>query len=158
MTSFRAAAAAVAHSVEAVRLSKRLNCPAFRGSRIYVDELRQWLVANADVIAREMENPHSLEAARLAIACETARRLKMRNDLEAGLLVRRAWVVERFQVLGGELRSILDRSVQSDAMRFAAAQGDPAKCRTVLKVIWHDVLEAANRAGEHLRDEPDSRP
>lgn len=78
---------------------------------------------------------------------EEIRKLKIRNDREEGRLVERAWVAERIQRAAGELNAFRAKSELEHPTRFAAAAGDIAHCRTVVRGIWDEVF--ANIQGLH---------
>lgn len=118
------------------------------GGRYSIEAIKAWVEANQDKLSVETQNLPLKEQK----TAEEVRKLKIANDLKAGRLVERAWVNERFQKLGGEINAIRSKSEAEDAMRFAEAAGDPAKCRTVLRSIWDKILIQFVSTGKHFEE------
>jgi hypothetical protein len=81
------------------------------------------------------------------------RKLKLANDKAEGRLIERAVVAERMQRAAGDLNSFRAKSEAEHAMRFAAANGDPAKCREVLRMIWDEIFSNINGLSRHFAEE-----
>lgn len=81
---------------------------------------------------------------------EEIRKLKIRNDREEGRLVDRAWVAERIQRAAGELNAYRAKSELEHPTRFAAASGDIAHCRTVVRGIWDEVFANIQALRKHF--------
>lgn len=122
--------------------------PRTPGGRIKLETVSEWIEANRDKLL-QLADKLPLKEQKTA---EEVRKLKIANDLKAGRLVERAWVNERFQKLGGEINAIRSKSEAEDAMRFAEAAGDPAKCRTVLRSIWDRILIQFVSTGKHFEE------
>lgn len=73
---------------------------------------------------------------------EEIRKLRMANDAKEGRLVERAWVAERMQRTAGELNNFRAKSEAEHPMRFAAAAGDVAGCREIIRGIWSEIFKA----------------
>ncbi len=94
----------------------------------------------------------ALAAARLRVAKENGRRLKIANDEKEGQLVDRAWVGARLQRAAGELNAFRSRSESEHPMRFAAAAGDVALCRSVLRGIWSEIFTEYQALAKHFEE------
>lgn len=81
---------------------------------------------------------------------EEIRKLKIANDSKEGALVARAWVAERIQRAAGELNAARTKSEAEHPMRFAAAAGDVAGCRTIVRGIWDDIFTALQSLSKHF--------
>jgi len=73
---------------------------------------------------------------------EEIRKLRIASDVKEGLLVERAWVVSRFQAASGAIAGIRVKSEAEHPLKFAAAAGDVAACREVVRGIWDDILQS----------------
>lgn len=150
--SGHAAAKLLKQPIEVVKWAKRNGCPAFRNSRIYVVELGAWIGEHREQIQAELGAPGSLDGARLTIAVETARKLKLRNDRETGRLVERQWVGERIQRAAGELNAFRSKSEAEHPTRFAAAAGDVAACRSIVRGIWDEIFSTMQGLAKHFEE------
>lgn len=100
-----------------------------------------------------------LKQARRGLVEEQTRLAAVRREREATNLeehrrnlVSRGWVVERVQKMGGELNAIRAKSENEDAPRFAAAGGDIAKARTILRGVWDRIHATLVSLGHHLEE------
>lgn len=141
--TMRAAAGALKLPMRVLKTAKAQGCPAFRGTRVYGDELLAWLDANPVAQSADPKDEKLLEE---------IRKLRLANDAKAGRLVERAWVVERIHRLGGEVNAVRAKSEAEHPLRFAAAAGDVAKCRTVLRSVWDDILRSIAVLRKHLEE------
>lgn len=103
---------------------------------------------------REARNEHRKGAARgiEAERDQKIRKLKLANDKFEGRLVERAFVAEKMQLAAGELNSFRAKSEAEHPLRFAAAAGDPAKCREVLRGVWDEIFASINGLSRHFAE------
>ena len=119
-----------------VKAAKAAGCPAFRGSRVALNELATWLKANPGV-AKAKDTTW-----RNKIDKERHRKFKMENDLREGELIERAWMASRIHVAAGKVDAFRVKSEAEHPLLFAAAAGDVPACRAVVQTIWNEVFAA----------------
>jgi hypothetical protein len=144
--SLKAAAAALRLPMRTLQLAKQAGCPAFRSNRVYESELLAWLETNAELIAAAGDDPRN-EKLR-----EEIRKLRLANDQREGRLVERAWVGERIQRAAGELNAARAKSEAEHPVKFAAAAGDVAHCRTIVRGIWDDIFRELQGLAKHFEE------
>jgi hypothetical protein len=83
---------------------------------------------------------------------EEIRKLRLANDTREGRLVERAWVAERIQRAAGELNAFRSKSEAEHPVRFAAAAGDVAACRTVVRGIWDEIFTGLEGLKKHFAE------
>lgn len=118
------------------------------GGRIDLNAVKAFVTANRDKLESSADQL-PLKEQKLA---EQVRQLRLRNDHDAGKLVERAWVAERHSRLAGEINGIRSKSEAEDAMLFAATNGDPALCRSILKGIWDRIIKAHRECAKHFEE------
>jgi len=108
-----AAAAGVTGIPEPVlKKIKADNCGAFRGSRIYIDELDTFLESNPlEKYTSEIPQKEYFE---IEIAKERRRKLKLENDIEEGLYLKRETVSAEIYALGKQLQTVLRRVLENE--------------------------------------------
>lgn len=143
----RAAASALKCPLSWVARAKDSGVDGFKpNGSVILDPVRKWIADNMD----ELEQSSSdlpLKEQKLA---EEVRKLRIRNDRDAGKLVELAWINERFQRFGGELHAIRSKSESEHPVNFGAAAGDVAACRSVLRGIWDDIMKAMQACSKHF--------
>jgi hypothetical protein len=100
--------------------------------------LRAWMAKTGK---RGSESP-TLERARLAVLTETARILKMQNDVKSGALIERAFIISAFAKLAAELNAIRLQSEEQAPIRLAAAGGDIPRTREVFRTVLDEFMLA----------------
>jgi hypothetical protein len=84
---------------------------------------------------------------------EEVRKLRLANDRLDGRLVERAWVLERHQLASGAMNAFRSKSEAEHPLRFAAANGDVALCRTIIRGIWDEIFATLqSEMGKHFQD------
>ena len=83
---------------------------------------------------------------------EEIRRLRIANDTKEGRLVERSWVAERIQRAAGEMNAFRAKSEAEHPMKFAAAAGDVAHCRTIVRGVWDDIFSAVQTLQKHFNE------
>lgn len=153
------AAAALKLPLEVLKLAKRQGCPAFRANRVYRVELIDWLAVHLHSGDGSVPGAPrgSLEQKRIEEAEERIRKLKLKNDHDAGLLLKRAWIVERMARARGEIEAFRARSESEHPVSFAAAGGDVVKCRTVVREIWDFIAQALASLHRHFEEGNDRK-
>lgn len=111
-----------------------------------VDMVSAWIEANR----KELEATVGELPLKDQKVFEEVRKLRLVNDVRAGKLVELSWVHERFQRLGGEIHGIRAISEAEDPMRFAAAGGDVAMCRTHVRNMWDKILLQFQETQKHF--------
>lgn len=131
--SIAAAATALKLPRRVIQNAKRAGCEAFQGSRVKEAELLAWLEANPQAVDAASADPRD-EKLR-----EEIRKLRIANDAKEGRLIERAWMAERLQRCAGRLNTFRAKSEAEHPTRFAAANGDVAATRTILRGIWDEI-------------------
>ena len=129
-----------------VRLACQSGGARTRGGRIDIAKVKAWVESNAEKLEQSSQDL-PLKEQKLA---EEVRKLRIRNDRDAGKLVELAWINERFQRFGGELHAIRSKSESEHPVNFGAAAGDVAACRSVLRGIWDDIMKAMQACSKHF--------
>ena len=112
--SMRAAAAMSGIALETIERAKAAGCPAFRGSRVYVDELAEWLEENSETLPT---GDAELDAINKEIAKEKLRKWRIENDNREGKSIPRAEAERRISEYGEELKSVLRQKLEDEAPR-----------------------------------------
>src|SRR5690348_2459239 len=128
--SMKAAAGSGRWPMAVIQAAKAAGCPAFRGNRVYGDELDGWLTKHPAV--RSARPDDSLKGRKLS---EEIRKLKLANDLKENRLISRQWMAERMQAVAGRITQYRLKSEAEHPLLFAAAAGDVPACREVVKKI-----------------------
>jgi len=70
-----------------------------------------------------------------------------------GALIGRAWMAERVHIAAGRVDAYRMKSEAEHPLLFAAAAGDVAACREVVRKIWDEIAVALNGMKEAFRNE-----
>jgi hypothetical protein len=142
--SMTACSAATGIPRAVLQRAKRAGCPAFdQANRIHLGVLLPWLFRpDAD------DDPNVDWHARF----KRAQALEMEANLEErrGGLVPATMVVSAIQKAAGELNSSRIQSEAEHPTRFAAANGDVAQCRTIIRGIWDEVFRCVKSVSKNL--------
>ena len=145
--SIKACAAKLKVPAAWVSRAKDAGVDAFTANgTVNVDMVSAWITANQ----KELESSSSNVPLKDQRLIEQIRKDRLANDLKEGRLVEIAWVHERFQRLGGEIHGIRAISEAEDPMRFAAAGGDVAMCRTHVRNMWDKILLQFQETQKHF--------
>lgn len=109
--SMEQAAALSGYTKEILQRAKQAGCPAFRGSRVYVDELTEWMGENGDTLPSGNDE---LDAINLEIAREKLRRVRHDNEVEEGRYIKREDEAQKILALGIELKSTLTKRLEEE--------------------------------------------
>lgn len=126
-----------------LQLAKKAGCPAFKSNRVYETELLHWLEKNP---VAESHDPRD-EKLR-----EEIRKLRIANDAKESRLVERAWVGARIQRAAGDLQAFRAKSETEHPTKFAAAAGDVAHCRTIIRGIWDEIFTSMQGLSKHFEE------
>lgn len=102
-----------------------------------LNQLGEWLQVRLD----RREGPRESKEEKLL---EEIRKLRLANDAKEGTLISRAWMAERIHIAAGKVDGYRHKSESEDPLKFAAAAGDVAACREVIKKIWDEIMAAMN--------------
>lgn len=91
--------------------AKAAGCPAFRGSRVYIDELVEWWEENADTLPT---GNSEIDSITLELAREKLRKARFANDVEEGRFIRREDEAQKILALGLELKATLRKRLEED--------------------------------------------
>lgn len=83
---------------------------------------------------------------------EEIRKLRLVNDVKEGTLISRAWMAERIHIAAGKVDGFRHKSESEHPLLFAAAAGDVAACREVVRKIWDEVMAAMNSLAEDFKE------
>lgn len=145
-----AAAAAMGVTVKTIRAWKVEGSIAagFRpDGTVDLDKLQVWQAA------RRVKRTGSIDAKETKTH-EEIRKLRLANDAREGRLIERAWMAEKIQRCAGDLNQFRAKSEAEHPLRFAAAAGDVAACREVLRVIWDEIFSYHQGLSKHFEETP----
>ena len=131
------AAAVMGLDIGVLKAAKRAGCKAFRGTRVWCRELRDWLKAN-EVAANT--DAGTIAAAKLQKVREEVRRLKLANDMKAGTVIDRAVVAQALGKLCAEWNAIRTRAEAEAPAKMAGLE--PDQCRVVFRGVMDDIGRA----------------
>lgn len=94
-----------------MKRAKAAGCPAFRGSRVYVDELVEWWDENADTLPT---GNNELDAINLEIAREKLRKVRFANDVDEGRYIKKEDEAPKIEALGLELKATLIKRLEDE--------------------------------------------
>lgn len=151
--SMRQAASALHLPLGLLKKAKRMGCAAFQSNRVYRVALVEFIDRHRDELFTA--GGIGLDGKKEEKLGEEIRKLRIRNDADEALSIKRAWVAERLRRMAGELNAIRSKSESEHPLKFAACgtNVDVARCRTIVRGIWDEILAAMSRLGQHL-DEP----
>lgn len=138
------AASLTGSPLAALKAAKAAGCPAFRGSRVALAELKSWLTANPS-IAKAKDTTWKTKIDR-----EKHRKLKLENDEKEGTLISRASMAESIHAAAGRVDGFRHKSEAEHPLLFAAAANDVPACREVVKKIWDEVMASMKTLGEQF--------
>ena len=125
---------------------RRQGCPGLPPNEIDMEAIKSWAAANGKR-AGDVSGAGNSKEAKLI---EEIRKLKIANDAKEGALVPRAWVAERIQRAAGELNAARTKSEAEHPLLFAAAAGDVAATRTIVRGIWDDIFMSLQSLRGHF--------
>lgn len=140
-----AAAGILGIPARTVRAAKRAGCPAFRWSRVHLDELTAWLEANP-VLPRQADS--ELDAARLAKLNEQVRKLKLANDEVAGRLIDRDKVAAALASCCADWNVARVRFEAEAPAEMARLEADA--CRVVVRRMMDEVGRVLAGCARHF--------
>jgi hypothetical protein len=152
--SMQQCAAKTGISLDLLKAAKRAGCPAFRGPRVYMEELREWLESNP-VDQIKLLNPIDSEKLR-----ELTVRRKQREyefQVQQGLYVLKSDVVESNVHSIATAKSVMEGKRTALAMVIAAATGaDPnfisAKIEERDREVCTELTKRENYTGATCRE------
>jgi hypothetical protein len=101
-------------SEEQLKRAKAAGCPAFRGSRVFLDELLLWWEENAEVIPT---GDSELDRINRELAAEKLRKARFANNVAEGKYVEIGAYSSRVEKLAGTTLSLLRRKIEDEAPR-----------------------------------------
>ncbi len=160
-----AAAGMLGRDVEVLQRLKSMGCPAFRGSRVHVEELRTYIEANdaaVEAIEREIASSDKLDAEikrrKVLVQEEQLRRLRFENDLEEGKFIPKDEAVRIVSELAFSQKEILRRFLEDegpDRLVMKTREEVVAICRVIVDSICAEMcrcpLGRADLATPHTR-------
>lgn len=148
-TNVRAASASLGVPVAWIERARNAGCEGFSAKGgIQLDPVRDWIKAHAE----ELEKSSDALPVKEQIQVEKLREIRMKNDVKAGTLVQKSWVVERWQRCAGEINGIRARSEAEDPLLYAATNGDVNQCRSVTRAMWDRSMKAFQDCGKHFEE------
>ncbi|EIQ01618.1 hypothetical protein OpiT1DRAFT_00190 [Opitutaceae bacterium TAV1] len=130
-------------SLVQLKRAKDAGCPAFRGSRVYIDELVEWIDDNEDVLTVPTGDAE-LDAINKEIAREKLRKWKIENDNREGKSIPRTQVAARFSDYGAELLRLLRQKLEDESpRRLEGKTGD--EIRAINREIVDEICDAMTR-------------
>lgn len=116
------------------------NCPAFRGSRVYISELMEFLETNPIQKYAENADDSGKAIIEIEIAKERRRKLQMENDERAGLLISREEINAEVFALGRQLQGVLRRVLENELPTKLAGRS-VEEIRPVMREIVDDICK-----------------
>jgi hypothetical protein len=144
--SMGSAATGMGVAIGVLKAAKRAGAPGFRGSRVYAKEIRAWLELHPE-IAKAKDNSWDAK-----LKAERHRKLKLENDETEKTLIKREWMAERVHLAAGKVDAFRQKSEAEHPLLFAAAAGDVAACRAVVRKIWDEVMASLNTLEKDFRE------
>jgi hypothetical protein len=129
------ASAAMKIPKETLQRIKAKGCPAFRGSRIYEQELRDYMDANAEQFKTSGDDTESIKNRK---AFEDWRKVKLANDKEEGKLIVRKLVSMRLHELSAGQLTLLRQRLENELPAQVAGL-DPASARIIFKRVVDEI-------------------
>lgn len=118
---------------EQIARAKAAGCIAFRGGRVYVDELLTWW----DEFGAELATGNSeLDALNTEIAREKLRAVRFKNEVDEGKYVLREDEAARIEALGIELQAVLRKRLEEE---FPDRQAN--RTREEIQAINRDLVD-----------------
>ena len=110
--SIAAAAGMTEYSERLIQRAKGLGCPAFRGSRVYVDELAAYIEENnLEALERAFAEDDEIT---VEIKRERLRNIRFRNDVEESKYIPKERIAGMVQDLGADLKRRLRAALEDD--------------------------------------------
>jgi hypothetical protein len=134
---------------DALKRAKTAGCPAFRGSRVYVDELLAWWEENSETLPT---GNSELDAIQLEIAREKLRKARFANDAEEGKFIKREDEAQKILALGLELKATLRRRLEEEyPHRLAGRTYEEIVplMRALVDELCHDFADGTKRWAQH---------
>ena len=119
-------------------------------------EYLAWRARRADKTGRGDPALRQLRAEKLkqeiAVLKERQVAQKRDNDVAKGELISRAWMAERVHIAAGKFDSWRHQSEAEHPLQFAAAAGDVAACREVVRKIWDEGMGFLNSLADDFKE------
>ncbi len=109
--SMKAAAAMSGFTEDQLGRAKAAGCPAFRGSRVQLAELAEWMAEYGDTLPT---GNTALDAINLEIAREKLRKVRFSNDVEERRYILREDNAALILKIGLELKNILRKKLEEE--------------------------------------------
>jgi hypothetical protein len=109
--SMEAASALTGIHRDIIARAKAAGCPAFRGSRVYVDELVEWLEENAESLPT---GNTVLDEINQEIQRQKLRKITFANNVEEGRYIRREDQAAQILALGIALKNTLRKKLEEE--------------------------------------------
>ena len=97
-----------------LKRAKAAGCPAFRGSRVFLDELLLWWDEHAEAIPT---GDSELDRINRELAAEKLRKVRFANDVAEGKYVEIGAYSSRVEKLAGDTLALLRRKLEDEAPR-----------------------------------------
>jgi hypothetical protein len=132
--------------LEVLRVAKRNGCPNFKGGRVCITGLREWIAANAGKL-NTASDPKDLRSAKLM---QEIRKLKIQNDTKEGALILRSKVVENHARILGSVLPRVKQMLENEVPQQVYGLGVP-DIRVHMKGVYDEIASVFNQAGELWR-------
>jgi len=132
--------------------AKNAGCPAFRNTKVHGDELVAWLEANPlpDVAEGIAADPGTAKLQKLN---EEVRKLRLANDLKAGLLVQRSTVAAAHAAMASEWNTTRCRLESEWPVKLVGID-DVNAARAQVRAMMTEVGKVLRGIGHHLAETP----
>lgn len=148
--SMEAAAAMLGRSLVLLQRLKAMGCPAFRGSRVYLDEVELYIAENdVEPIEREIEANDALsldlKRRKLMIQDELHRKLRFANDVEEGKYIAVQGIADLVGAIAMEIKGTLRRKLEEEGPDRLAMR-DRTEVTKAMRQIVDEICEQFQRS------------
>lgn len=148
--SIKAASAGARIPYGLMREWKASGLPGFdRNGEVRLAEVLEAVFAKTSA---DLTPPAGMRSWREVLTKAQAERQQVKLDQERSRLIDRSWMASKLNLAGLGMHAAYHKSIAEHPTRFAAAAGDVAACREVLRGIWDDLFRAHQALAEHFAE------
>lgn len=136
----KAAAAMSGYTIDEIKAAKKAGCQAFRGARVYIDELDNFFQENPSVLHRSPEDRLDFEAKALKRASA-----QFDYDLKRGDYIHRGELADHLRKSEVETKSILRKFLYNE-LPAKGEQLDRASLRELTEEIFERICREKQEA------------
>lgn len=126
---------------------KECGCPAFRGSRVYIDDLEAWISDHPEVEQWEKDLAE-VDRLEVEIRRERLRKIRFQNDVEQGNYIAKSLLAPALIQLGNEQKAVL-RSLLEETLPERIEGKSAADCRISLRAVVDELCARFHAGTKH---------